>query len=208
MKKAGALLSAVVVVFVLMNAARARPARPAAEEDFQSMKQNQQEYGKLNPGAPPELSRFAFLIGKWRCDAKLKQEDGAWGNLKATWEGRFILDGYAIADEFRMMTPAGELLVLGLNLRAYDARKKAWNMKWLSALTGTWVDLGPEDLGGVHADEKTITFSMKEPLAAHSLTRATYTIVSRDHFTWRGERSNDGKRWEEFLVIEADRQSK
>lgn len=152
-----------------------------------------------------ELSRFAFLIGQWRCDAKLKREDGTWRELKATWEGRYILDGYAIEDEFRMTTPAGELLVLGINLRAYDAEKKAWNMKWLNALAGTWVDLGPEELGGVSADAKTISYSMKEPVARHAFTRATYINISPDHFIWRGERSNDAKAWEEFLIIEAHR---
>jgi hypothetical protein len=169
------------------------------------MKRSEQKYGKLNPNAPQELSRVAFLIGKWRCEAKLKREDGTWENLMATWEGRYILDGYAIADEFRMTTPAGELLVLGINLRTYDAKKKTWNMKWLNALAGTWVDLGPEELGGVRADEKTISYGMNEPVARHAFTRATYTNASTDHFTWRGDRSNDGKTWEEFLIIEAYR---
>jgi len=46
--------------------------------------------------------------------------------------------------------------VLGINMRAYDSKKKTWNMKWLNALAGTWVDLGPEKLGGVAVDEKAI----------------------------------------------------
>lgn len=170
------------------------------------MKQSEHKYGKLNPNAPPELSRFAFLIGKWRCEARLKREDGTWESLKAIWEGRYILDGMAIADEYRMTTPAGKLLVLGVNLRAYDAKKKVWNMKWLNALAGTWVDLGPEELGGVTVHGKSITYSMLEPMAAHRLTRATYTSVSEDRFTWRGERSNDGKAWDEFMIIEGYRE--
>src|SRR5215469_10198117 len=148
---------------------------------------------KLNPNAPPELSRFAFLIGEWRCDAKLKRDDGTWEVLKATREGHYILDGYAIADEYGM-SPAGELLVLGLNLRTYDAKKNSWNMKWLNALAGTWIDLGSEELGGVGAYEKSISYSMKEPLAQHALTPATYTNISRDHFTWKsvGRREDMG----------------
>jgi len=169
------------------------------------MKKDEQEHGKLNPKAPPELSRFAFLVGNWSCKAKLRQADGTWENLKATWDGHFILDGYVIADEYRMTTPTGELLVLGINLRTYDAKKKNWNIKWLNALGGTWVDLGTEEFGGVKIDEKGITYSMKEPVASHVLTRATYTNISENHFTWRGERSEDGKTWEEFMVIEADR---
>ena len=166
---------------------------------------DEQEYGRPNPNAPQELSRFAFLIGKWRCEARLKREDGVWETLQATWVGRYVLDGYVIMEEFRMTRPIGELLVLGMNLRSYDVKKRTWGMKWLNALGGTWVDLGLEELGGVKVDQTSITYSFKEPVGAHALTRATYFNISESHFTWRGERSNDGKAWDEFLVIEAYR---
>jgi hypothetical protein len=166
------------------------------------MERNEHEYGKPNPNAPQELFQFAFLVGRWRGEVKLKREDGTWESLTALWEGRYILDGYAIADEYRMTTPAGELLVLGINLRSYDAKKKAGNLKWLNALTGTWTDLGPEELGGIIADGKAISYRMKEPVARHAFTSATYTNISADHFTWQGDSSNDGKTWEQFLLIE------
>lgn len=200
-----ALLPTTLTAFLLSIAIHAQQPRKPVEEGPQAMKPDEREYGQPNPNAPPELSRFSFLIGKWRCEAKLKGEDGTWGDLKGTWEGRYILDGYAIEDEFRMTTPTGELLVLGMNLRTYDPKKKSWNIKWLNARAGTWVDLGPEELGGVKADEKSISYSMKEPVARHAFTRATYANISTDHFTWRGERSNDGKAWEEFLIIEVYR---
>jgi hypothetical protein len=164
-----------------------------------------QEFGKLNPNAPAALSRFAFLIGNWRCEATVRLASGEWQTLQATWLGRFILDGYAIADEYRMTGPSGELIVLGLNLRAYDASKQSWNMKWLNALDGTWVDLGLDELGGVRADGQSIIYALREPVAAHRFTRATYTNISDNHFTWRGEKSDDGKAWTEFIVVEAYR---
>ena len=69
----------------------ARPMLETAEDDSRAMKRAEREYGKLNPKAPPELSRFAFLIGEWSCDAELKRGDGIWESLKATWEGRLRL---------------------------------------------------------------------------------------------------------------------
>jgi hypothetical protein len=181
------------------------PAR-AAKDSVQTMQQQgEKNYGKLNPKAPAELARWEFLIGKRTGEAKLKRDDGSWQTLKVSWEGRYILDGYAIEDDYRMSTPAGELLVLGRNFRAYDAKKSVWNMKWLNALTGTWTDLGDPKLGGVHVDEKSIWYILDETMANHTLTRATYTNISPDHFTWRGERSNDGKAWEEFLVVDVHR---
>jgi hypothetical protein len=101
------------------------------------MRRDEKDYGKLNPKAPGELARWAFLIGARSGEAKLKQDDGTWQTLRITWEGCYILDGYAIEDEYRMWTAAGELLVLGLNFRAYDAKNKTWNMKWLNGLNGS-----------------------------------------------------------------------
>jgi hypothetical protein len=195
---AGALFTALLLLI-----APARPAVAAAEEN--PMDQVDQEFGKPSPNAPAALSRFAFLIGRWRCEAKVRSAKGEWQTFQATWVGRFILDGYAIADEYRMTGPSGELIVLGVNLRAYDATKQIWNIKWLNGLAGTWTDLGPEELGGVRFDGQSITYAFKEPVAAHAYTRATYTNISKAHFTWRGEKSNDGKAWSEFMVVEAYR---
>jgi hypothetical protein len=169
------------------------------------MDRAEEGFGKRNPGAPAALSRFAFLIGTWRCDAKVLLPDGKWQSFDATWTGRFILDGYAIADEYRMTSASGELIVLGLNLRTYSTVSQAWNMKWLNALAGTWIDLGPEELGGVRFDPESIIYAFKEPVAAHLYTRATYANISESHFTWRGEKSDDGKAWSEFMVVQACR---
>ena len=189
-------------LWLLIGATRPGAAAP---EDNQSMDPVKQEFGKPNPKAPAALSRFAFLIGRWRCEARVSSANGEWQTLQATWLGRFILDGYAIADEYRMTGSSGELIVLGMNLRTYDATKQIWNIKWLNALAGTWVDLGPEELGGVTFDGQSIIYAFKEPVAAHAYTRASYTNISEKHFTWRGEKSDDGKTWSEFMVLEAYR---
>ena len=182
------------------------PTRPAvsAEEDA-PMEQADQEFGKPNPNAPAALSRFAFLIGRWVCEAKVKSADGKWQTFQATWTGRYILDGYAIADEYRMTGPSGEVVVLGMNFRAYDAAKQVWNIKWLNALGGTWMDLGLQELGGVKFDGQSVIYVFKETVAGHAYTRATYRNNSKSHFTWQGEKSDDGKTWSEFMVIEAYR---
>jgi hypothetical protein len=164
-----------------------------------------QEFGSPNPKAPAALSQFAFLIGNFRCEARVRLPNGKWQTFQATWVGRYMLEGYAIADEYRMTYPSGELIVMGINLRAYDSARQTWNIKWLNALAGTWTDLGPEELGGVTFDGESIIYAFKEPMAGHAYTRATYTNISETHFTWRGEMSNDGKAWSEFMVVEADR---
>jgi hypothetical protein len=170
-----------------------------------SMTQFAEEFGSMNPKAPAALSRFAFLIGKWRCEAKLKSADGSWQTLEAAWLGRFILDGYAIADEYRMMSSSGELIVLGMNFRTYDPARKVWNIKWFNALAGNWMDLVSDELGGISFDGESITYAFKETVGPYAYTRATYTSHSATHFTWRGDGSDDRRTWSEFMVIEAYR---
>jgi hypothetical protein len=169
------------------------------------MHQVTREFGKLNPNAPAELSQFAFLVGNWTFEAKVKIADGQWQPFKGTWQGRYMLDGYAIADEYRMTDLSGKLIVLGLNLRSYDAGKQTWNIKWLNALTGTWMDLAPSGLGEVRSDGRSMIYAFKEtaPLdSVHAYTRVTYTKVSGTHFIWRGEKSADGDAWSEFMIVE------
>jgi Protein of unknown function (DUF1579) len=172
------------------------------------MDQITQEFGKLNQNAPAELSQFAFLIGDWTFEAKVKMPDGQSRPFKGTWRGRYILDGFAISDEYRMSDLSGKLIVLGLNLRSYDANKQTWNIKWLNALTGAWTNLAPSALGGVRSDGQSIIYAFKEmaPLdTAHRYTRVTYTKVSETQFTWRGEKSADDDAWSEFMVVECHR---
>lgn len=191
----------------------------AAVED-RPMEQQEQRVDKPNPNAPAELSRFAFLIGRWRFKAKLKSATGEWQTFgSGTWSDHFILDGYAIADEYRMIGLSGELIVLGMNFRAYDSAKQVWNIKWLNALAGTWTDLTSEQFGGVRFDGESVTYVFKEPVtpppapglreeyptAQWPFMRATYTNISRTRFTWCGEKSEDAKTWTDFMVVEASR---
>ena len=161
-------------------------------------------YGRPHPDAAEELSAFAFLVGSWRCDVRVKNEDGSFESHDATWVARYILDGRVIADEYRETGPDGELIRLGATYRSYDKRRGTWVMKWHDALTSTWIDLGPEALGGVEFDDAAITF--KHRLPAGGLVRCTFTKIGRDHFTWLGELSADGGRtWDHVMVIEAVR---
>ncbi len=163
------------------------------------------EFGIANPRAPEELLQFAFLIGRWSCQAKVKNTEGVWHTARAEWVGRFILDGYAIADEYRMTDASGEVIVLGMNFRSYDAAKQRWNVKWLHAQSGTWTDLVSERFGGIAISDGTISYAFPEPMAHTAYSRATYTNISPTHFTWIGEKSEDCETWTAFLILECER---
>ena len=167
---------------------------------------NDRDLGRPNPKAPPELARFAFLVGRWRCEARARTPDGNWQSYRATWVGRYVLDGYVIEDEYRMTDAAGNPIVMGLNFRSYDATNRAWNVRWLDGFAGRWLDLVSAEFGGIRFEGRSLSYVFREPTAGHALTRATYTDDSPTHFTWRGEKSEDGKTWREFMVLHAERE--
>jgi hypothetical protein len=167
------------------------------------MQQREIDLAQPNPRAGKSLSRFAFLIGNWRCEAKVKTGPHAWQAFPALWTGRCILDGYAIADEYRMTNASGDLVVLGMNFRTYDRKTDQWHIKWLNALEGSWTDLTWDEFGGVKCDGQSVSYAFREPMGTHAYTRARYSNISAKHFTWHGDQSDDGKKWSEFMVIEA-----
>src|SRR5258708_31325691 len=126
------------------------------------MEQIAQSTDKPNPKAPAALSQFAFLIGQWRFDAKFESPQGEWQTFHGTWIGRYILDGYAIADEYKMLGSSGKVIVHGMNFRVYDVPKQLWNIKWLNALEGTWTDLTPEEFGGATFEGQSVSYMFRE----------------------------------------------
>jgi hypothetical protein len=185
-----------------------RPAITTTE--LSSMEQTGRSTHDSHSSAPKELARFAFLIGQWRFDARFKSESGEWETFHGTWTGRYILDGRAIADEYKMLGSGGDVAVHGMNFRVYDVATQVWNIKWLNALDGTWTDLTPEEFGGARFEEQSVSYIFREPMGATrgwtaSYTRATYTSVSPTLFTWRGDKSNDRATWKEFMIVECHR---
>lgn len=171
----------------------AQSANLITQKDAHAMNRDQ-EYGNPNPKAPPELSQFAFIVGKWRCDVRVKGEDGTWQPYQATWVGRYILDGYVIADEYRMTNQKGELIVHGMNFRSYSVEKKTWMMRWLNARDSFWVELGPEKLGGVRVTPKTITFNLIDTFAPDALFSSyVFKHISKPLYLERGKVSRSRK---------------
>jgi len=56
------------------------------------MDRGEQEYGRRNPNAPGNCPDSSSLSGQWRCEARLKREDGVCETLQATWVARYVLE--------------------------------------------------------------------------------------------------------------------
>lgn len=91
------------------------------------------DFGAPHPDAPAEFRQYDFLIGNFRIEARAWR-DGAWtdGFQAAQWNGRYILGGMAVMDEWWDADPTQNLdTERGANVRMYDSAAGHWRIMWL-----------------------------------------------------------------------------
>jgi hypothetical protein len=154
-----------------------------------------------NPKAPPETAQYAFLIGEWDCRIESMAPDGSMTEGRARWKGYYILDGWAIQDEWVSETPSGEEFY-GTNIRSFDPERKKWNNRWLPSGSLKWKHFDSEQIGDTMV---MIGGEGRDPIGP--VDRNTFYNISEDHFDWKKDRSYDGgKTWiEGVALISADR---
>jgi|GEM_PF-3329551 hypothetical protein len=190
---------AILFIFVLQNIAYSQNS-PGKSQSGKTSLDNMIYADTLNPAAPSQLTAFSFLVGDWTCDVRLRQADGSFIHWSAEWIGRYILEGYAIMDQYKMLDTTGKLVVSGFNIRSFNSKTNSWNMKWFEALTSTWLDLGPQQLGGVEISESSITF--KTQYAPDEIQRIKFFNISKAHFDWKADISNDnGRVWKDSDIL-------
>ena len=161
-------------------------------------------YGAPNPNAPHELQTFAFLIGTWEGEGRTVGQDGTSQDYRMTWVGRYILGGYAIADEARVFDAEGMLSAHFITYRFYDREAGQWIIEAFNVLESSMIHQAPEDLGGVRVSGETVSLMTRWPTA---IGRESFVQRTGDHFTFRMDVSmDDGETWMEGMdKIEARR---
>ena len=79
------------------------------------------KFGKLNPDAPEQTKQFNFMVGEFNCDDSMLV-NGEWVYSKATWNSKYILNGYAVEDTYRNETYAG------MSNRYFNTKKNKWDV--------------------------------------------------------------------------------
>lgn len=159
-------------------------------------------FGQVHPAAPEETAQFSFLIGEWSCSIRRMQKDGTLGQpTAATWTGRYILDGWAIQDEW-ISTDAQGKLSHGMNVRSFNQETSKWDNRWLASGSLRWLSFQSEQLG----DRMVMTSEPRHDAKGRPfLSRNVFHDISNDAWRWRQDRSFDGgETWlEGVAVIEA-----
>lgn len=159
--------------------------------------------GQLNPDAPPETAQFGRLAGIWDVDMAIRRDDGSWPKpgegLAAEWRFRYILDGWAVQDDW--IAPPQ----LGTNIRIFDPASGIWRIAWISNTQKTLSTLDAV-AQGEHAERMVLT---GEHPSGHT-QRVTFFDIGRDHFEWTLELQGLGEdpdAWTEVARIHATRRS-
>lgn len=155
-------------------------------------------YGERNPQAPDELEWFAFLVGKWSGTGRTRLENGsyvAWEG--ATWIGRYILNGMAIADEGHGPGPDGKTH-LGISFRYFDTKNDSWIVEFLNVSSSFLRRQVNPQSGFVTHDAGSVAVIAED---AETQFRETYQVPDQNHFTYTAHMSSDrGRTWGPLLV--------
>jgi hypothetical protein len=155
--------------------------------------------------APPEASQFNFLLGEWELDVKpapngLAQRIHGVPKLVGMWKAWRALDGWGVEDELRITDRSGNPMAFSHAVRFFDANAKSWRTSNLDVYRATWTASTAQWRGG----EMVTTGSGTDSEGKRYLSRARYSAITPDSFTFTQERSTDnGKSWSLNLTIQA-----
>jgi hypothetical protein len=149
-------------------------------------------YGERNPQAPDELDLFSFLVGKWSVAGRTRLPAGTYVEWDATWIGRYILNGMAIADEIHAPAPDGKAS-LGITLRHFDTNHNSWVVEFLNVSNSFLRRQVNPQSGSVSQEAGAIVVISAD---AQTRFRETYRVLDRSHFTYIADQSPDeGRTW-------------
>ena len=145
------------------------------------------EFGKINPKAPPETAQFDFMTGEWRVDIKYKRPSGDYMEYQATFRCFWIVDGFVLQQDW--IGPYAK----GSEFRAYDPSKKKWRGHNIYAGSDC------KTTEGEFKDGNMIMYILDaKDRTGEFINRETYYDITETSFKMKSDRSYDGgKTWGE-----------
>lgn len=156
-----------------------------------------------NPNASSGVAKLSAFAGQWDLTTYDRMPDGSVAVGKANSDAYFILDGYALQDDFRVLDETGRVVFRGTSIRTYDSTNDRWLVRWLMV-----DDPGMTEIEGEFTEDGRFVGTGKgSDGVGDFLERFTYTFPSEDRYVFVMSRSYDGgQTWlENFNRIEAVR---
>ena len=149
----------------------------------------------MSPDAPMETAQFAFAIGSWDSDYRVRSgpDTEAVSRLQGRWDFRFGWQGYAIYDDWVQLGAPPN--TSGPAIRSYDPWTRKWIMHYIpinAPMSAVWSMTGEFDENGELRGELSLVDGAGRPF----LQRIYFRDITENHFTWSCDRSyDDGATW-------------
>jgi hypothetical protein len=136
-----------------------------------------------------EHRQLDFWLGTWRAK---------WQGGEGTNQITRDFEDCVIREAFDAREAMGGFR--GMSVSLYHAQTKQWRQTWVDN-QGSYFDL----VGGPEGDDFVLTNVRLTDSAPH--LRMVFTKIKPDSFTWRWQKSTDGKAWTDSWVIEYERKT-
>lgn len=166
-----------IACHVTMSTAQPREGGPAFEPT------RDHPWGSPNPAAPSQIREFAFMIGNNDCEEQRRNAAGGdWTEGRRTWDARYTMNGFAIADSGRSGGAANA------NIRAFDMNTGEWVVTFFSMpayASGIW-------RGGKSGDTIVLRQAQRAPGSnLEGMSTLTFSNISPEGFDWEGKWISD-----------------
>jgi hypothetical protein len=154
---------------------------------------------KVGTGTP---SDFDFLIGTWNYRFQSRKQDNPaeYGLPRpGIWTAAKTHGDFMVEDEFRTEIQDGTR-TLTMTYRVFNPGKKVWNVQGIGSRRSGWAP-------GVAWSDGQNRYLVQDYPEIGAKMRIKYYAITRDHFLWRADGSQDGgKTWiPDVWLIEAKR---
>ncbi len=179
--------------------------KPQTQETKTTSPYDKYTFGVLNEKAAKQTEQLGHLAGVWECELKIRNQDGNWPDTsrKADWIWYYILDGYAIQDDWIVPPLDADTALagnsfLGTNIRIYNEKENNWEMAWF--------DNNSQQVQTFKATYEDNSIIMIGKDAQNNLNRITFYNMTDKTFDWKMESSNnEGETWAEVVKIKGRR---
>jgi hypothetical protein len=156
------------------------------------------------PGLETELMLFGQFVGDWDVAITYFQPDGTQDHDSGEWTFKWILEGHAVQDVWRIPSRAESgrtgrpIRGLGTTIRFFDPNIGAWRSTW-HGIDGFVLEFIARQV----ADE--IILQRSED---NVITRWIFSEIQSDRFRWRNVTSSDhGETWRPVQEMRVTRRS-
>ena len=148
------------------------------------------------------LKQIDFFIGAWDLETTDIQPDGSFAKGRARSEVSYILDGWAMQDNFLLLGQDEQVIFRGTSIRSFNAQTGKFQIVWV--MPGYH---GITDISAEWTDGKLVSTGKGYDGGGEFLERFEYYDITNDSYKFKMDRSYDGgNTWiENFSRLEATR---